>query len=143
MIKQILSIFKGASGLACNMNKCQIAPIRCTQDDLNLISSAFPCVITDFPIKYLGIPLSTHKLPKSALQPLVDQVADHLPIWKDNLMNRSGRLVLCKTTLSAIPIYISISMKLPPWTLKALEKIMKAFLWDGTDVVNGGKCLVA
>jgi hypothetical protein len=58
-------------------------------------------------------------------------------------MNRSGRLELIKSTLSAVPIYTSISLALPVWTLKAILKFMKAFLWTGTDMVKAGKCLVA
>jgi hypothetical protein len=50
---------------------------------------------------------------------------------------------LIKTTLPAILIYVSISLQLPPWVLKALQKNFKAFLWTSMDVVNAGKCLVA
>jgi hypothetical protein len=42
-----------------------------------------------------------------------------------------------------IPIYVSISLQLPLWVHKALQKVLKAFLWTGTDVISGGKCLVA
>jgi hypothetical protein len=38
----------------------------------------FPCQIVSFLMRYLGIPLSVTKLPRSALQPLVDMVADRL-----------------------------------------------------------------
>lgn len=58
-------------------------------------------------------------------------------------MNRSGRLALIKTTLSVIPVHIMVATNLPNWFLKALEKIMRAFLWSGMEIVNGGKCLVA
>lgn len=130
---------KHASGLTCNMSKCQMAPIRCQQEQIDLATSLFPCTCSDFPLKYLGIPLSVNELPKAALQPLLDQVADHLPTWKGQLMNRSGRLTLIKTTISAIPIYVSIAIKLPPWFINGLIKFMKGFLWTGADVVKGGK----
>jgi hypothetical protein len=39
----------------------------------------FPCPIKEFPIRYLGIPLSTGKLPKVAFQPLIDKMANRLP----------------------------------------------------------------
>lgn len=58
-------------------------------------------------------------------------------------MNRSGRLALIKSTLSEIPVHIAINLKLDPWALRALEKIMKAFLWSGTEMVSSGKCAVA
>jgi hypothetical protein len=98
----------------------------------------------DFPLKYLGKPLSVvNKPPKTGFQPLIDKMANKLPNWKGNLMNRSGWLVLVKSTLSAMPVYISVSIGLPPWALKAIIKIMKAFLWMGMNVLQGGMCLVA
>jgi hypothetical protein len=96
-----------------------------------------------FLIKYLSIPLSTSKLSKAALQPLVEKVADNLPIWKGRLLQRSGRLAIIKSTFMAILAYLSISIGLPPWLYKALKKIMVAFLWTGSDMVQRGKCLVA
>jgi hypothetical protein len=83
------------------------------------------------------------KLPKSALQLLLDKVADKLPIWKGRLMHRSGRLALIKTTMTVVPVYTSISIGLPSWLLKQFQKLMRAFLWTGTDMVQSGKCLVA
>jgi hypothetical protein len=49
---------------------------------------------------------------------------------------------LIKITLSAITVYTLISLSLPPWLHKALWRIMTAFLWTGTDVLQAGKCLV-
>jgi hypothetical protein len=102
----------------------------------------FPCQVVQFPFKYLGITLSMHKLPKAALQPMVDKIVDKLPTWKGQLMHRSGRLALIKITLVAMPIYISISIVFPGWMHKALEKIMKGFLWSDTESVQNGKCVV-
>jgi hypothetical protein len=58
-------------------------------------------------------------------------------------MNKSGRLALIKSTLSAIPIHTCFVLDMPPWFVKALYKIFKAFLWSGTDVVQGGTCVMA
>lgn len=73
MLKIILSLFEGASGLACNVSKTQVVPTRCQEEE-----QFFPCVIAAFPVKYLGIPLSVTKMPKSALRPLVEKMADRL-----------------------------------------------------------------
>jgi hypothetical protein len=51
---------------------------------------------------------------------------DHLPPWKGNLMNPGGLLALIKSTLLALPIYTAINISLPPWFLRAAEKIVKA-----------------
>jgi hypothetical protein len=107
------------------------------------VSSLFPCLVVSFPLKYLSIPLLVTKLPRSALESLVDRMANKLPTWKRNMMNHSGRLTFIKTTLVAMPIYTSISLGLPSWLIKNFEKIMRVFLWIGSDVVRGGKCLIA
>jgi hypothetical protein len=110
-------------------------PIRCDQDQLAVAMSHFPCQVTYFPLKYLGIPLSIGKLPKTVLQPIVDQMADRVPTWKGGLMHRSGRLTLIKSTLAAMPVYTSIAMRLSKWLTNSMQKIMRSFLWSGTEVV--------
>jgi hypothetical protein len=53
-------------------------------------------------------------------------------------MNKTGHLTLIKTTLSAMPLYtMTISIELPPWLIKNMAKLMKGFLWSGTEVVQG------
>jgi hypothetical protein len=79
MAHTILAIFKHCFGLNYNPGKCQLAPIRCPEEHVELATGLFPCQLVAFPVKYLGIPLSIAKLPRSVLQPLVEQVADRLP----------------------------------------------------------------
>jgi hypothetical protein len=139
----IFVIFAGASELACNVNKWQMVVIRCDDSQKQLAASTFHCQQVDFPIKYLGIPLSTSKLPRSALQSLLDKAVDKLLVWKGSMMHHSGQLVMVKSTLSVVPIYTTICMGLPAWMHKGLVRIAKAFMWSGSNVVQAGKCLVA
>jgi hypothetical protein len=81
----ILTLFEDASDLGCNLAKCQLAPIRYDEDQMTLATTHFLCQLVQFPVKYLGIPLSISKLPRSALQPLLDKVADKLPVWKGHV----------------------------------------------------------
>jgi hypothetical protein len=53
-----------------------------------LAVSLFPNQVVGFPLKYLGIPLSV-KLLKSALQQLVDKVADKLQLSLERSTNES------------------------------------------------------
>jgi hypothetical protein len=59
------------------------------------------------------------------------------------MMNKSGWLALIKSTLSTIPIHTCFILDMLSWFTKALNKIFKAFLWSGTDVMQGGKCAMA
>jgi hypothetical protein len=138
----ILHIFEGAFGLGCNIAKCQLVPIRCSEEQISLAISFFQCYKVDFPIKYLGLPLSTSKLPKLVLQPLANCITDKLPAWKGRILHRSGCLTLIKTMLCAVLVYTSISISLLGWLLKAIQRILKAFLWSGSEVVQNRKYIV-
>jgi hypothetical protein len=136
-------LFEQCSGLGCNLQKCQLAPIRCTPEQVALATSIFPCQTMDFPIRYLCILLGVSKLPKIAWQPLLDRVGDRLPTWRGHLLRRSGLLTLIKMTMTVIPIHTCIAVGIPPWLLRAIRRLMTTFLWTSTDMVQARKCLVA
>jgi hypothetical protein len=139
----IFDLFERATGLVCNMSKCQLAPIRCDDGQLSFATSILPCQVVNFPIIYLGIPLSVSKLPRSSWWQLIDRVVHKLPVWKGALMHKSGRLTLIKTTPATIPMHTDISVELPGWVCKALIKIMRAFLWSDIEPIQSGKCAIA
>jgi hypothetical protein len=49
-----------------SLSKCQIVPIRCEPAHLELATSFFSCTVAEFPVRYIGIPLSVTTLPKIA-----------------------------------------------------------------------------
>jgi hypothetical protein len=142
MLRQVLDMFQVSSSLSCNLAYKMVA-IRCNEEQITQSAEEFPCQLVQFPIKYLGLPLSVFKLPKSAMHPLVDHVVDRLLAWKGRLLHRSGHLTLIKTTLTAVLVYTAISLGLPLWLIKSLQKKFKAFLWTGTKEVQCGKCNIA
>lgn len=143
LMHSMLDLFAAASGLHTNVQKCQYTPIRCSDEDLHLVAQIFPGQLQHFLCRYLGIPLPVSKVPKSEIQALVDVVGNRLSTWKSKLLNKAGRVALAKSTLAAIPIHLSIIMGLQPWAISAIEKLMKAFVWQGTSTVATGKCMVA
>jgi len=143
VMKEMLRIFGHASGLFTNMEKSVATPIQCSTEQLQLFVSRFGCQIAHFPCRYLGVPLSVHKLSRSKELPLINSVANRIPAWKENLLNLAGRATLTAVTLSAIPTHTAIAVCLSPWAVQQIDKKRRAFLWSGTDQVAGGKCRVA
>jgi len=92
-VKDILRIFGEASGLQTNLAKCSITPIFDGEDNLQELATILGCQVQPFPIRYLGLPLSTKRLPKAHLQSMVEAVARKLPPSHGSLMARSGRLI--------------------------------------------------
>jgi hypothetical protein len=75
----ILQLFGDASGLHNNVQKSNVYPIRCSDEVLLEVQSLMPCGISTFHCRYLGLPLSLHKLSRQQFQPIVDRIADQLP----------------------------------------------------------------
>jgi hypothetical protein len=73
LTKAILDIFGKASRLIINQPKCLINLIQCGLEDSVTLLKFFADRLQPFPCKYLGIPLSTMKLKKEHLQPLIDK----------------------------------------------------------------------
>ena len=143
MVDALLQLFGAAMGLRTNIQKSCVSPIQCSEDDLAMVQTHFPCEIQEFPCKYLGLPLSLKKLTRAQLQPLIEKVADHLPGWKADLLNRAGRATYVQSVLTSVLIYFATALELPPWCLKAVDKIRRNFLWRGRKETNGGHCLIA
>ena len=139
----MLQLFGEAAGLRTNVQKSNVLPIHCTEENLGLIQSLLPCGIQEFPCKYLGLPLSTKKLTKNQIQPIVDKIADQLPKWKADLVTKAGRVVQVQHVLTAMLVYLAMAIELPPWAIKAIDKIRRAFIWRGRKEANGGHCLIA
>jgi hypothetical protein len=140
VVRGVLTLFEGASGLATNLSKSNVYPINCSNEQISLVPSILSCSITDFPYTYLGVPLSTNRIPKAVLQLLVYKVVRRLPPGKGDY---SIKVVLAKFTISAILVHISIAISIVPWALKAVKMLIRVFLWCGTEVAYGGHCLVA
>jgi hypothetical protein len=69
-MEHILKLFSDASGINTNLAKTQFFPIQCQNIDLGFLSRMGQLVHT-FPCTYLGLPMSTKRLSRSSLQPLI------------------------------------------------------------------------
>jgi hypothetical protein len=70
-------------------------------------------------------------------------VVARIPKWKGSLLNVAGHTALVKATMSAILVHMSIALCLSPWAIESIDKLRRAFIWCGFDVVSGGRCKVA
>lgn len=67
VVKAVLGIFGDALGLKTNLGKCSITPIFAAEEFLPELQKNLGRQLAEFPIRYLGLPLSTKKLPKNCM----------------------------------------------------------------------------
>jgi hypothetical protein len=99
--------------------------------------------LQEFPTKHLGAPFSLTRISRNDEHRIVDNVAAPIPAWKGGLLTTVGRALLAQSTLSAIPVHVSICCCLSAWATEEIYRRRRAFMWEGTDTVSGGSCQIA
>ena len=88
------------------------------------------------------MPLSDRRLKKNDLQPLLDSFGKKTAGWKVRWIPISGRLILVKVVLSALPTFQLLAIDILKLVIKEIDRLRRDFLWSATDQTSGGKCLV-
>jgi hypothetical protein len=117
-VKAILHVFGEASGLCVNYRKTSATLIREQDGDVVRVAETLGCEVVGFPIKYLGMQLALRPLTKAEWQPLIDQVIHCVPAWQRGMIQKSGRLILIKSVISARPVHQLMVAEAPAWVLE-------------------------
>jgi hypothetical protein len=142
-LAELLTLFGEATGLKINFQISTAVPIHCNGFNITSIFMDLPAKRTQFPIKYLGLPLTTVRLRRVDFQPLVDKmVAKNSWNGRNLNYNYSGRLTLVKAVLTSQVVYFLTALRAPKETLQDIDARRKQFLWVGTERITGAKCKV-
>jgi len=60
----------------------------------------------------------------------MDKILKKVASWRGRLLSSAARVVLVKTCLASIPIYLLSFLKFPKWAIKLIKKQMDNCLWD-------------
>lgn len=137
-LKDLPLKFREVTGLSTNIQKTSITPISCTNIDLEAILVNLPVARKNFPLKYLGLPLTVRRLRKLDFQPLIDRAANKLSIWNGKNLTQAGRVSLTKSVLSSQLVYLLMVLKTPNEVLEEIDKIRKCFLWASDKELSAG-----
>jgi len=132
-LKSCLCLFEQISGMRINFHKTEVIPMNLDQTQIHEISHIFGCPVGSFPMKYLGVALHFDKLKREEVQPLIDKVLKKIGSWRGRLLSSAARVVLIKTCLASIPVYLLSSIKFPKWALQLINTHMTNYLWGDED----------
>lgn len=91
-----------------------------------------------FPMKYLGIPITTSRLTNSSLQPLLDKILEQTSHWSNLFLSYAGKTQLINSTILGILTYWCSSTTLPKGFVKKVKQSIRQFFWNFGD--NKKKC---
>jgi hypothetical protein len=137
-IMAIMQHFCDATGLRINVSKSMVAPIRCSQVNLDEVLQNFRGTQVSYPICYLGLPVMLGRLKLVHLQSVFDRAATKLAGWQGQLLNLGGRRELVRTVLDSLPTYLLTAIKPPKKFYKDMDKLRRRFLWVGSEQLHGG-----
>jgi hypothetical protein len=144
VLKRILEAFEGCLGLKINFEKTKIFSIHYPKSLWLNLMEVFSGKYSNFPGKYLGLPLHLRNIKRIEFQPLIEKNNKRLARWKGRLLSKTGRETLVKSVLIAQSIYLLTVFPAQKWLLKMISNIRRNFLWKGenSDSCNGGDFLI-
>jgi hypothetical protein len=81
-MKWLLVCFEQMSAMKINYDKSDLLTIGMDEDSTNAFAKILCCKISEFPIKYLGVPLHYSKLRRTDLQPVIDKIIKMIAGWR-------------------------------------------------------------
>lgn len=127
-LKWILTCFKQMLGMKINFDKSDLLTMGMDEERSNAFAKIFCCKRSEFPLKYLGVPLHYSKLRRVDLQPMVDKLIKRIAGWRGRLLSYARRLTLLRACLASIPIYLLSIIKFPKWAIDMINSHKGHFL---------------
>lgn len=118
------------SGLKINFQKSEVLVIGGGDDDVVQFANMFTCQTGEWPVRYLGVPVSCSRLHVIDWAKLEERLK-RLYGWKGGSLSLGGRNVHINSSLSSIPIYHMSMYFLPKTVLNRMDKIRITFFWQG------------
>lgn len=129
--KSVLEEFAENTGLSINPDKSTLwFSQRCAEECKQEILGALQAKPAGDSEKYLGVFISQSSSQQDQThEVLVNRFHGRMVGWKMHLLSYAGRLALIKSMLISLPVYFMSIAQLLTATIKAINKLMRDFLW--------------
>jgi hypothetical protein len=130
-LKLILLVFEDMSGLKINFNKSEVVVLGRDPREQTRLANLLNCRLGQFPINYLGLPVSNKRLRVSDWDTLTGKVGHRVDPWQGLFLASAGRLELTNSCLSSLPMFAMSIYMLFDATHAAMDKVRSRFFWEG------------
>lgn len=101
-----------------------------TATEKQLVEECIGMSSSQFPLKYLGCPITHARKRKVHYVELIQKVKSKLQGWKGQMLSYGGKEVLISSVLQSVPIYVVSAVVPPNCVMKELHKIFTKFFWS-------------
>lgn len=136
-LKTILSCYETASGARLNLQKSVVIPFALKEIPEWLRETGCIIIKSGEVQRYLGAPIGVDLRSDQLHQFCLEKIGKRLSSWSLRLLSFSGRLILIKHVLQAIPIYHMMFIKSSEKLAKKMVALSWDFLWGHN--AEGGK----
>lgn len=131
-ILEILHDFLLHSGLSISLQKTSFVTCAVPQDQIVLIASTTGLTVASFPVRYLGIPLCSHKISLHHCAPLLEHIKGKVNSWSAKALSFVGRLLLLNTVINGITNFWTSTFIIPKACIDKINSLCSSFLWHGS-----------
>jgi hypothetical protein len=131
-LKLLLYLFEAMSGLKINFDKSEIMLIMPDDSKMQCYSELFNCQSGNWPIKYLGTPISARRPTVAEMNFLGEATKKRMCGWVGNNMSIGGRMIKISSCLSSIGVYQMSTRLLHKSTIEEMDKPIRTFFWAGS-----------
>ena len=131
-VRVILSCYEAMSGMKINFEKSEIFSVGLSTVEMNVVAEMLGCKSGVLPMKYLGMPVSCHKISKAQLSYVCEKIEKRLGIWQCEYLSSGGKSTLIDSCLSSIPMYTMDVIQLYEGNFQRVDSIRSRFFWEGT-----------
>jgi hypothetical protein len=132
-LKVVISLFEHVFDMRINFHKNELIPLNVEEGVAHNIAHMLNCPMGSLPFKYLGVPIHFKKLKREDVQPLVDRLVKSIAGWREMLLAYSSRLVLIKSCLTSVLVYLLSFIKFLKWAIRLIESNMAHCLWNNNE----------
>eukprot|EP00253_Pinus_taeda_P016597 PITA_16597 len=127
--KAMLELFSEASGTSINASKSQLFFFNTPVSIQRNITHILGFTIAVLPSKYLATPLMLLAPKHASWRSLLDKLEARLSSWTFRSLNIASRIIMIKSVLQTMPLYLFSILAAPKWVLKAIRNLQRNFLW--------------
>ncbi|PKU68714.1 Putative ribonuclease H protein [Dendrobium catenatum] len=130
--------FNDYSGLSINKDKSSfIIGKSINRDRITAIQRICGFHSKRFPIKYLGTPIFNGKKRSHLFEDIFTFFQNKLNHWSSSFLSFGGRLILIKSVLNSIPIYLFHMLQPTASICLRIERMINKFFWGSKFNTNG------